>query len=727
MKFNEVYKTPAERRAFFEQFDLINLKKAAKIGKISTIGNPSKEKIIKQIQSFDAKNKNLIGKTIFANPAEYGKPELAGSTVLPRTEEIAIETPAEGAPAPEVAAAEAEENTPSEVAEPVKKAPVKKTAAKAKEEVKEQVVETEPISEEVEETVKTQTVATKTSGDLFAGTERKKYQIDQLALMQIEQLNTLADLHRIPEKLRLDKASLIKEIIKAQETKTTENQFALKQKLNEKFIPVKPIKPAPTRPFVIKGIIAEVKSQVYKIQILQASEKVAAGVVFETVMADGSKRILEVSEIINDKLVSAFVLGRESGLAVGVEVQSRNQPFLIKLSPKILGRVIDPVGRILDEPKFEIEGKYYSPLNVTETRQKDRYDIIPKTQLLETGIKVIDLLIPLAKGGKTGLLGGAGVGKTVIVQELINTFIKQHDGISVFTGIGERIREGHELWQEAKELGFIDKTAFVFGQMNESPGLRFRSGFTGIKVAEYFRNNLGKSVLLFMDNVFRYVQAGSEISTLLDRTPSAVGYQPTLVSEVGRLQERINSTLDGDITSIQAMYIPADDFTDPAPVATFAHFDATIILSRALAAQGIYPAIDPLASSSKLLSTKFTTKRHIQIAKNTAQILSSLIKLEEIINVLGFDALIESDKKTVETGRRLRRFLTQPFIVSEKFTGIQGKFVRLDETLDSVEAIISGQFNYIPEAHFGFVGGLQEVIDKYKESHNVNIQSEQLR
>lgn len=714
MKFNELYKTLADRRRFLETFDLVNLKKAAKIGNISTIGNPGKEKIIKQILAYDAKNKNLIAKTMFANPDEYGKPAIGEGFVL--------DNPFE---------AEALEHTEEQqLSEAKAKKVVKKvtvsTLKKVKQEAEPEVVADQPSVIEPVVTKAAPKPRTELTHEMTMS-EFKKYDVEQLALMQEAQLNVIADIHNIAAHLRTDKATLIKEIIWGQESKSFKKQFDIKQKAGEKFLPINPIKPAENKQYVIKGVIAEVKSQVYKIQILQASEKVAAGVVFEAETQDGDKRILEVSEIINDKLVSAFVLGKESGLAVGVEVKSKNQPFLIKISPKLLGRVIDPVGRILDEPLHEIEGKYYSPLNVTEAKQKDRYGIIPKTQLLETGVKVIDLLIPIAKGGKTGLLGGAGVGKTVIVQELINTFIKQHDGISVFTGIGERIREGHELWQEAKQLGILDKTAFVFGQMNESPGLRFRSGFTGVKLAEYFRNNMGKSVLLFMDNVFRYVQAGSEISTLLDRTPSAVGYQPTLVSEVGRLQERINSTLDGDITSIQAMYIPADDFTDPAPVATFAHFDATIILSRALAAQGIYPAIDPLASSSKLLSIKFTTKRHIQIAKNTTQILSSLIKLEEIINVLGFDALIESDKKTVETGRRLRRFLTQPFVVSEKFTGVQGRFVTLDDTLDSVEAIISGQFNYIPEAHFAFVGSLNEVIEKYNASQNTSIQNEQLR
>lgn len=703
MKFNDVYKTKEERRRFLESFDLVNLQKAAKIGKIPTPGNPTKKDVIDKIVKFDAKNKNLISKQMFDNPEEYGKPAVGDISII-KTQELKTQSNND------------ESKTKTSTFKVTKKVGTtsKKDSSKTK--------TTTLVLDKKEKATGVSEIDEKE----MLMSEFKIYQAEELALMQEAQLNVIADIHKIKDNFRTDKATLIKEILKAQSSTTFKKRFENRKKSLEKFVPTNPIKPAQNKPYVIKGIIAEVKSQVYKIQILQSSEKVSAGVVFETTLEDGQKRVLEVVEIINDKLVSAFVLGREEGLSVGTEVKSRNQPYLVKISEKLLGRVIDPVGRILDDPLHELDGEFYSPLNVTEFKQKDRYNIIPKTELLETGIKVIDLLIPIAKGGKTGLLGGAGVGKTVIVQELINTFIKQHDGLSVFTGIGERIREGHELWSEAKELGFLDKTTFIFGQMNESPGLRLRSGFTGIKVAEYFRNNLGKSVLLFIDNIFRYVQAGSELSTLLDRTPSAVGYQPTLVSEMGRLQERINSTSDGDITSIQAMYIPADDFTDPAPVATFAHFDATIILSRALAAQGIYPAIDPLASSSKVLSTKFTSKRHIQIAKNTTAILSSLIKLEEIINVLGFDALIEDDKKTVETGRRLRRFLTQPFIIAEKFTGTKGRYVPLEETLDSVEAIISGQFNYIPEAMFGFVGGLSEVIDQYNATQEATLKHQDI-
>ena len=460
---------------------------------------------------------------------------------------------------------------------------------------------------------------------------------------------------------------------------------------------------------VIEAQIIEVKTQVYKLKIKSAKESVAIGSVFYTTHPT-NPTLIEVCEIINHQYVAGFVLGDESDLKVGTKLISRNQPYSIKIGAKSLGRVLNPIGQPLDDPTHQLEGDWYEPL----TSPTNSYQILPKSQLLETGIKVIDLLAPLAKGGKAGLFGGAGVGKTVIVQELINTFIKKHDGIAVFAGIGERIREGQELWEEAKQLGFIDKTTFIFGQMNESPGIRVRSAFSAIKHAEYFRANLGKSVLLFMDNIFRYVQAGSELSALLERTPAAVGYQPTLVSEVGQLEERINSTTAGDITSIQAVYVPADDLTDPAPVAITAHFDATIILSREMAAQGLYPAIDPLASSSKLLSEKFTTKDHSEIAKQVVEILKKLIKLEEIVAVLGYDALIESDKKILKIGKRLRYFLTQPFVVSEKFSGIKGQHVALEDSLKGFAAILSGAYNDIPELLFQNVGTIDDVINKHQ-------------
>ena len=700
MKFSEKYKTLAEKRKYLESFNLDNLKKAAKIGKISITNVKTKEELVKKILAFDSKNKFLICKTIYENQDEYNKDKIGDAVVL-KTQEF----------------------NDMKKLKNIEKIDflVKKNIEKIGETTSSDTM-TITTNLTSEEKITTKEIRlSKSVEDEMEKSAFKIYTVDQLALMLEGQLNVIADILKIPSYDRTEKTSLIKSILKVQ---SSSEFLRKKENVGKKFEPTNPVKPLEMKGYVIKGIISEVKSQVYKIQIIQASEKVMAGSVFECTLSNNETRLLEVSEIINDKLVSAFCLGAEEGLSIGQELKSRNQPYSVTISPKILGRVIDPVGRILDNPEHPLTGSQYAPLHVTESKQKDRYKVIPKTELLETGIKVIDLLIPIAKGGKTGLLGGAGVGKTVVVQELINTFIKHHDGLSVFVGIGERIREGHELWKEAKELGFLEKTTFVFGQMNEAPGLRFRSGFTGVKIAEYFRNNLGKSVLLFIDNIFRYVQAGSELSVLLERTPSTVGYQPTLVSEMGRLQERINSSLDGDITSIQAMYIPADDFTDPAPVATFAHFDSTIILSRQLAAQGIYPAVDPLASSSKLLSVKFTSKRHIHIAKNTTKILYKLIKLEEIINVLGFEALIEEDKKTVETGRRLKRFLTQPFTISEKFTGIPGRFVSLEETLSSVEAIISGKYNYIPESMFGFVGGLFEVIDKFNSTQQVNIQNQ---
>ncbi len=715
MKFNDAYKTPAEKRKYLEGFDFINLKKAAKIGKISTSNITRKDELIKKILAFDAKNKYLICKTIYDNQDEYGRPK-AGDISVIKTREISSTTPAQT------------KTTTTKVAETTKTLTIGSSKQRKTSELKVKTAEikTPAKTKTAEIKVKTEekpaSTAKLSTQDEMTRSQFKVYTLEQLTLMLEDQLNVIADNLKVSPMARGTKPVLINAILTAQNSADF-----LKRKANvDKKVEIKnPIKPIEQKGFVIKGIISEVKSQVYKIQIIQASEKISAGSVFETTLDNGELRVLEVSEIINDKLVSAFVLGPEEGLSIGQELRSRNQPYSVKLSRNILGRVIDPIGRILDNPRNIIDGKPYAPLQVNEVKQKDRYNVIPKSELLETGIKVIDLLIPIAKGGKTGLLGGAGVGKTVVVQELINTFIKEHDGLSVFVGIGERIREGHELWKEAQELGFLSKTTFIFGQMNEAPGLRFRSGFTGVKVAEYFRNNLGKSVLLFMDNIFRYVQAGSELSTLLERTPSQIGYQPTLVSEMGRLQERINSSLDGDITSIQAMYIPADDFTDPAPVATFAHFDSIIILSRQLASQGIYPAIDPLASSTKLLTPKFTSKRHIQVAKDTTNVFNKLIKLEEVINVLGFDALTEADQKIVETGRRLRKFMTQPFTIAEKFTGVEGRFVKLEETLDSVEAILTGQFNYIPESTFAFVGGLSEVIEKFNKTQQVDIQSNQ--
>ncbi len=669
MKFN----SKNEKEDFLKKLTIDNLKKAAKLGKIGTPGKISKSTIIDKIMEFDSLNEDMIINDVVANKSNY-LPSSAPTKTKTQTLKIDL--------APE----------------------------KSKTVVSNSVSAVSPTLDKMTNQVE------RSFDDLSEKSKFKIYLPENLALMNEHQLNVICDIHNVLHINRADKITMIKSILLAQ----TDIKFIRKtlatEKQVDKFVPTNPVIPMENRSVVMTGMIVEIKSQVYKIQIIKSTEKPIINSVFEIELENGELRILEISDIKNDKLVSAFVLGKEEGLTIGMLLESKNQPYSLKIGDSILGRVIDPVGRILDNPNFKLTGKHYTPMQVTEKRESQRYNIIPKSQILETGIKVIDILLPLPRGGKTGLLGGAGVGKTVVVQELINTFIKHHDGLSVFTGIGERIREGHELWQEAKELGFLDKTTFIFGQMNESPGLRFRAGFTGIKVSEYFRNNLGKSVLLFMDNIFRYVQAGSEISTLLEKTPSAVGYQPTLVSEMGKLQERINSTLDGDITSIQAMYIPADDFTDPAAVAAFAHFDSTIILSRQLAAEGIYPAVDPLSSTSKLLSKKYTSKKHITIAKSTIRFLEKLKSLEDIINILGFDSLTEADKTNVRIGRRVKKFLTQPFIIAEKFSGIKGKFVSLDESLSSMERILSGELNHIPDSMFLYVGVVEEVVTKYEES-----------
>ncbi|MGL6125287.1 MAG: MMOB1670 family gliding motility ATPase complex subunit [Metamycoplasmataceae bacterium] len=678
MKFN----SKKEKEEFLKRLNIDNLKKVAKLGKISTPGKITKKTIIEKILDFDSKNDDMLINVVVQNKEKY-------STF--RTQAIKVA---------------GTQTIKTGKTQTLKMSDKKSTSTRT--------ISVSPTLDKINSEIEN------SFNHLTENTKYKIYLPEQLALMNEQQLNVICDIHNILQINRTDKIRMIKMILTAQTDIKFIRKSLSKEKKNDKFIPTNAITALEDRPIVIKGVIVEIKSQVYKIQITKSLEKPIISSIFETKLPNGEKRILEISDIINEKLVSAFVLGKEQGLTIGMQLESKNQPYSLPIGESILGRVVDPIGRILDNPSFKLTGKHYTPMQVSEKFEKHRYNLIPKTEILETGIKVIDILLPIPKGGKTGLLGGAGVGKTIVVQELINTFIKHHDGLSIFTGIGERIREGHELWREAKELGFLSKTTFIFGQMNESPGLRFRAGFTGVKVAEYFRNNLGKSVLLFMDNIFRYVQAGSEISTLLEKTPSAVGYQPTLISEMGKLQERINSTMDGDITSIQAMYIPADDFTDPAAVAAFAHFDSTIILSRQLAAEGIYPAVDPLASSSKLLSKKYTSQKHINVAKSTIRFLEKLKSLEDIINILGFDSLTENDKKNVRIGRRAKRFLTQPFVISEKFSGMKGKFVSLDDSLASMERILSGELNHIPDSLFSYVGVVEEVITKYEASLEEN-------
>jgi F-type H+-transporting ATPase subunit beta len=379
-----------------------------------------------------------------------------------------------------------------------------------------------------------------------------------------------------------------------------------------------------------------------------------------------------------------------------------------------LGRLINVIGEGIDElGPIQSEKRY--PIH----RPAPKFsDLSTKKELFETGIKVIDLLEPYSKGGKTGLFGGAGVGKTVIIMELIHNIAKQHGGFSVFGGVGERTREGNDLWLEMKESGVLNKTALVFGQMNEPPGARARVALTALTIAEYFRDEEGKDVLLFIDNIFRFVQAGSEVSALLGRMPSAVGYQPTLGSEMGELQERITSTKRGSITSVQAIYVPADDLTDPAPATTFSHLDATTVLSRQIAELGIYPAVDPLDSTSRILEPHIVGEEHYQVAKKVKEILQAYKDLQDIINILGMDELSDEDKVTVARARRIQKFLSQPFHVAEQFTGYPGKYVKLEDTIRSFKGIINGEYDHLPEQAFHMVGTIEEAVEKAKAMQN---------
>lgn len=423
-------------------------------------------------------------------------------------------------------------------------------------------------------------------------------------------------------------------------------------------------------------------------------------------------RVMEVASHIGDNTVRCIMLGPSENLGRGMKVIRDGKAISVPVGEATLGRVFNVLGQTIDggdqvasdKLRWEIHRK--AP---AFSEQKAAQEI------LETGIKVIDLLEPYPKGGKIGLFGGAGVGKTVLIQELIHNVAMEHGGYSIFTGVGERSREGNDLWSEMNESGVADKTALVFGQMNESPGVRMRVALSGLTMAEYFRDEQNKDVLLFIDNIFRFVQAGQEVSTLLGRMPSAVGYQPTLASEMGALQERITSTRSGSVTSVQAVYVPADDLTDPAPATTFTHLDATTVLSRKIAEQGLYPAVDPLASTSRILEPDVVGERHYEIARRVQEILQKYNELKDIIAILGMDELSEEDKITVNRARRLQRFLAQPTYVAEKFTGIPGIFVPLSETLRGFEAIINGQMDQYPEAAFFNVGTLEDVIEKAKK------------
>ena len=422
--------------------------------------------------------------------------------------------------------------------------------------------------------------------------------------------------------------------------------------------------------------------------------------------------VAEVAQHIGDDTVRCIAMSATDGLVRGMEAVDTGRPISVPVGDATLGRIFNVLGEPVDDAPAPKDAPQL-PIH----RQAPEYnDIASTAEILETGIKVVDLLVPYLKGGKIGLFGGAGVGKTVLIQELINNIAKQHGGISVFAGVGERTREGNDLYHEMKDSGVINKTALVFGQMNEPPGARMRVALSGLTMAEYFRDEQNQDVLLFVDNIFRFTQAGSEVSALLGRMPSAVGYQPTLATEMGNLQERITSTKKGSITSVQAVYVPADDLTDPAPATTFAHLDAKTVLSRQIASLGIYPAVDPLESSSRVLDPKIVGNEHYEVARGVQSILQRYKELQDIIAILGMDELSDDDKIIVARARRIQRFLSQPFSVAEAFTGLEGKYVPVKETIRGFKEILEGKHDDLPESAFLLAGTIDEVVAKAKES-----------
>src|SRR5213593_4545939 len=419
----------------------------------------------------------------------------------------------------------------------------------------------------------------------------------------------------------------------------------------------------------------------------------------------------EVQQHIGRNQVRAVAMTSTDGVVRGMEVLDTGKPITVPVGQAALGRILNVLGEPVDEGDPIPPDAERWPIH----RETPKFvDLEPKTEVFETGIKVIDLIAPFVKGGKIGLFGGAGVGKTVVIQELINNVAKGHGGKSVFCGVGERTREGNDLYLEFKEANILSQVALIYGQMNEPPGARLRVGLTGLTVAEYFRDTEGTDVLVFIDNIFRFTQAGSEVSALLGRMPSAVGYQPTLATEMGDLQERITSTRTGSITSVQAIYVPADDITDPAPATAFAHLDATVVLSRAITELGIYPAVDPLASSSRILDPQFVGERHYRVATEVQRVLQRYKELQDIIAILGMDELSEEDKRIVARARRVQRFMSQPFAVAEQFTGIKGKYVKLEETISSFERLVGGEFDTLPEQAFFMAGGIEDVTENAK-------------
>ncbi|MBR1942818.1 F0F1 ATP synthase subunit beta [bacterium] len=425
---------------------------------------------------------------------------------------------------------------------------------------------------------------------------------------------------------------------------------------------------------------------------------------------DGSYIIAEVQQMLGSNRVRTVAMASTDGLKRGMKVENTYEPIKIPVGKPILGRILNVVGEPVDE-QGPIETENYLPIHRESPKLVDQNTNI---EVLETGIKAIDLLQPYQKGGKIGLFGGAGVGKTVLIQELIHNIAMAHNGVSVFGGVGERTREGNDLWNEFKESGVLDKVGLIYGQMNEPPGARMRVGLSALTAAEYFRDFSKQDVLLFIDNIFRFTQAGSEVSALLGRMPSAVGYQPTLANEMGDLQERITSTKDGSITSVQAIYVPADDLTDPAPATTFSHLDASTVLSRQIASLGIYPAVDPLASNSRVLDPNVIGDEHYDTTRKVLEILQKYKELQDIIAILGMDELSEEDKETVNRARKIQRFLSQPFFVAEQFSGIEGKYVKLEDTIKGFKEIIEGKHDNLPEQAFYMVGTIEEAVEKAK-------------
>ena len=426
----------------------------------------------------------------------------------------------------------------------------------------------------------------------------------------------------------------------------------------------------------------------------------------EIIVDDNNKIVAEVQQHLGENRVRSVAMSSTDGIKRGMKVINTGKPIKIPVGKNILGRILNVLGQPVDN-EGPIEADTYLPIHRESPSLVDQNTDI---EILETGIKAIDLLQPYQKGGKIGLFGGAGVGKTVLIMELIHNIASEHSGVSVFGGVGERTREGNDLWNEMKESGVIDKVALIYGQMNEPPGARMRVGLSALTAAEYFRDYSKQDVLLFIDNIFRFVQAGSEVSALLGRMPSAVGYQPTLANEMGELQERITSTKDGSITSVQAIYVPADDLTDPAPATTFSHLDASTVLSRQIASLGIYPAVDPLASNSKVLDPNIIGEEHYNVARKVLEILQKYQELQDIIAILGMDELSEEDKETVNRARKIQKFLSQPFNVAEQFSGIPGKYVKLEDTIAGFKGIIEGQYDNIPEQAFYMAGTIEDVL-----------------